>query len=158
MDGQLNVQLNDYRKKKQIEYEKKIKMDNIRIKYSKLIILDKKTCAAFKITNFVKKYFIHEHLNMNIDIDDIPGIFRYHLKICLNDIYIWILIDLRIHGQIAPNYPIYIDNIEYILSVKEQEDVIDRWNRVNPNCTNGLRFQQYIDYSKTLANHYIKSL
>jgi len=221
----MDDQLADYRLRRKLEYEKKDKLVKIKEKYSKLLILNKKERSACRISNFSKKRLLNVPVNCTKEqIDAIPGIFRYRVRIyeldptnnlqsqeephgadsdtidqyilddaICNDSYdddpvlkqimkeslmafqkqqmvqqcsenkpniqkpssvcVWILLDLRIYGP-NPKLPFYLKDKETFLTDQQQKNISELWHRVNPESVSGMRFQQYIDFTKTIAKSY----
>ena len=117
-------QMIDYRLKKQNEYEKKVRLDKIKEKYSKMLIMNKYLLSIVRIQRYLRRHFFHEPMNISPDeITEIPGLYRLRCKISQlnmfdflnekdNDMIVslmesfninelnnfWIMIDLRIYG------------------------------------------------------------
>jgi len=171
-------QLADYRKKRQLEYEKKTRLKDIETKYKTLLILDPTKRANARIISYAKRHYFKQPVNIDQNIiDKIPGIYRFRCSIYIvdnstscsdevdfsapctytvhSDLQMSVLVDLRIYGS-YPSLPLMINNVEYLLPQHEQEKIKDIWNKINPDNTNGLRFQQYIDYTKAMCRAYNK--
>jgi hypothetical protein len=169
-------QLMEYRMKRQYEYEKKIRLEEIKEKYSKLLITNKYVLSTTKIQRYLRKHFFHEPINIaQDDINEIPGLFRYRCNISQLNIFdfldekdddlinslmqslninqqndFWIMIDLRIYGENI-NFPIEIDGTSYYLSHQQKQKISYIWNKINPNIRSGIVYQQNINYQKCLA-------
>lgn len=173
-------QINNYRLKKQEEYNKKIKLEGIKEKYQNLLVMDKKLLSIIRIQRYLKKNKLYEPQNITKDdIINIPSIYRYRLKLSeLNtfDFYneydkemerdllnilnktnsselnkINAMIDLRIYGD-KPNSIVFINDKEYYLSYKQKQKIKKLWMRINPDTRSGIIFQQDLAYYRSIAN------
>ncbi|AYV84601.1 MAG: hypothetical protein Hyperionvirus30_17 [Hyperionvirus sp.] len=74
-----------------------------------------------------------------------------HVEICR------VLIDLRVYGD-YPEMEIIVPIFDFTLYLSEvQVDKVKSvWGKINPDSTNGIRFQQMLDSSKALAVLYGK--
>lgn len=66
---------------------------------------------------------------------------------------LWVLLDLRIYGP-NPYLPIHVFDNEIFLTVVQINKILSVWASIDPETTDGLRFQQYINYTKSLAKSY----
>lgn len=66
---------------------------------------------------------------------------------------LWILLDLRIYGP-NPYLPVHVFDNEIFLTVPQINKILSIWASIDPGTTDGLRFQQYINYTKALAKSY----
>jgi hypothetical protein len=142
-------------------------------KYKDLIEFDSTKRSASRIVNAVSKHILHSPINDSI-LPSVPGLFRIRLPVTeLNmlpleiqkdipkhisnayPIRYWIALDLRIYGP-CPEMGIYITDIDQMFYLsREQIDKISRvWAKINPESTAGIRFQQMVDSSRTLAAIY----
>jgi hypothetical protein len=167
-------QMMEYRIKKQYEYEKKIRLEEIKEKYSNLLIINKVLLSVVRIQRYLRRHFFHEPINKDI-IEEIPGLYCLRCKITqLNmiDFYdekddnmiislmeslninelnnFWIMIDLRIYGENS-SLPIYIHDTPYYLSHQQKFKIYNIWNKINPNTRNGLLYKQNLDYQRSVA-------
>lgn len=64
----------------------------------------------------------------------------------------WIVIDLRIYGP-CPEISIYLTELDQMLYLTEDQinKIKSIWINLDPETVNGIRFQQMLDSSKTLA-------
>jgi hypothetical protein len=172
-----DVQLKEYTQKKHIEYLKKKRLDEIKIKYSKLIILDKKILSIVRIQRYIKRKLLQDPTNEIIN--EIPGLFRYRCKFSLlntidydvihnddelillieslnliNNKDFWVMIDLRIYGENV-NLPIYINDQSYYLNFIQKNEIRKIWENINPNTRQGLIYKQNIDYQRSQAKDMI---
>lgn len=87
--------------------------------------------------------------NNAIKDSDIPQIIIESLKESYKPLY-WIVIDLRTYGP-YPELEIYTPDQILYLTEDQISKVKEVWNRVNPESSNGIRFQQMLDSSKSLS-------
>ncbi|AYV76363.1 MAG: hypothetical protein Terrestrivirus5_185 [Terrestrivirus sp.] len=68
-----------------------------------------------------------------------------------------VMIDLRIYGKI-PDMPIFVLETDQTLYLTEEQKkyIAKIWNKIDPETTNGMRYQQMIDCSKSLVELYTK--
>lgn len=67
------------RREKQMQYDKIKRKDDLMAKISQYLSFDPKEKAAYRITKYAKRHFLKPTVNM--DPDDIPGVFRMRLLI-----------------------------------------------------------------------------
>lgn len=67
----------------------------------------------------------------------------------------WIVIDLRVYGP-HPEMAINLPGCDHtlFLSGDQINKVVNMWNKINPDLSNGVRFQQMLDCSKALSEIY----
>ena len=169
-------QMIDYRLRKQYEYEKKVRLYEIKEKYSNLLIMNKHLLSVVRIQRYLRRHFFHEPINISSDeIKEIQGLYRFRCKISqlnmidfldekdddmiislMNSLNInersdfWIMIDLNIYGE-HPDSPIYINDTPYYLSHQQKYKIYNIWNKINPNTRNGIIYNQNLNYQKSMA-------
>ena len=172
-------QLTEYRHRKQKEYEKKIRQEELKDKYKNQIILNKKQLSAIRIQRFMKKHYFHQPINqLDDEIKKVDGLLRYRIQLTeLNtfDFFdeadddmviglmqtlsldetnsmksIWLIINLEHYGQ-NPDGPIYVNDKVYYLSRQQKEKVKEKWNLLNPETRKGMIYRQNMAYQKSLA-------
>jgi len=99
------------------------------------------------ISNHVDDEFDYEEIQLN-------KILIESFKNKINDDHFYICLDLRIHGP-TPEEPIYVEGIPYYLNNEQKMDIIKAWNKVNPDTSSGIIFQQKLNYIKSLSNDLI---
>ncbi|AYV81435.1 MAG: hypothetical protein Harvfovirus33_13, partial [Harvfovirus sp.] len=81
----------------------------------------------------------------------IKSLCESYLEICR------VIIDVRLYGM-CPEMEIYVPDFEFTfyLSELQIEKVKLIWSKIDPESTNGIRYQQMLDSSKALATLYNK--
>lgn len=99
------------------------------------------------IINHADDDFDYEEMQLN-------KILMESFKEKIGNDHFYICLDLRIHGR-NPEEPIYVEGIPYYLDHKQKVDITKAWNKVNPDTSSGIIFQQKINYIKSLSNDLI---
>lgn len=152
-------QLAEYRKQKSLEYHRKERLETIREKYSKLLVLDKVALAGYRIARFFGRlprftyHFINDyHSNF---LKKVPGRFRYR-TFWENGLYIY---DLREIGPICETNKMKVEEVMKIYPPLEPYKVVQiirQWFMVNPTTNNGLKFKQNMDYQQALIKDWLR--
>ena len=66
-----------------------------------------------------------------------------------------VILDMRFYGP-DPYQPIYYKEIPYYLNSLQKERLTKEWNKVNPNTTNGIIFEQNYNYYESLSKDMYK--
>lgn len=168
----MEEQINEYRKNEKIKryfYEK----------YRKLIEIDPIKLKIKRIQSFARRYILYDVINIDKEgIDNIPGIYRYRIKInkdyYINKIIeqmrgdnydeimniiekinenISIMIDIRVNGEYQ-NMMILIKDQIIELPEEDKIKIIELYKKINETSIYGIRFKQMINASKILCNTY----
>lgn len=147
-------QLEEYRKAKKYEFYRKDRLEAIRQKYSKLLVLDKILLAKYKIVRFIEQlprfndHFINDYYSNFLK--KVPGRFRYR-TFWEDGLYVY---DLR---EIGPICKLYKDKEEEVMNIYppiepyKVSNILRQWDKVNPDSDSGLIFKQTMDYQKAIV-------
>jgi len=92
----------------------------------------------------------------NLEDVQIPDLIPIAEQKPINNIDVWYCIDLQMFGpqliqNSEQNIPITIFDELYYLSNEQKDKIKKIWTQIDPNTTMGERFQQNMDYQKSLA-------
>lgn len=153
-------QLAEYRKQRSWEYHREERLANIKIKYSKLLVLDPVVRAGYRIAGFFGRLPRFTYCCINQDNTafclEVPGRFRYR-TIWNGALYMY---DLREIGPFCTERKDRVEEIMVLyppLEPHKIKSIVRQWFRVNPTTNTGLKFQQDMNYQKSLIKDWIRT-